>query len=135
MSQSESAWLLARDGRCGRRRMIKGSSGAGDAPSGAGDAPGAPGSGALVAAAPPGGGAGAPSPPSLLPPPPPGAPPPEAPPPAGPAAGGPVRPGRWTEGPRREGAPTLLLDAGDAIQGSALEAVYHAGDRRRSEPM
>jgi 2',3'-cyclic-nucleotide 2'-phosphodiesterase/3'-nucleotidase/5'-nucleotidase len=36
---------------------------------------------------------------------------------------------------RAEGPPVLLLDAGDVIQGGALETFYWRGDRARPEPM
>ncbi len=36
---------------------------------------------------------------------------------------------------RAEGAPTLLLDAGDAIQGAGIEYVYQHGERALPEPM
>jgi 2',3'-cyclic-nucleotide 2'-phosphodiesterase/3'-nucleotidase len=38
-------------------------------------------------------------------------------------------------GVRREGAPTLLLDAGDCIQGGALETYYQRGRRATPDPM
>src|SRR5574341_455328 len=36
---------------------------------------------------------------------------------------------------RAEGVSVLLLDAGDAMQGSPLEAVWHRDPRQGSEPM
>src|SRR5262249_51978308 len=52
-----------------------------------------------------------------------------------PAARGLVKLSTMGVAARREGAPTLLLDAGDCIEGSPLEAVYHAGDRAAPDPM
>lgn len=36
---------------------------------------------------------------------------------------------------RAEGRPTLLLDAGDALQGSPVQTIYHSGPQDRPEPV
>jgi len=52
-----------------------------------------------------------------------------------PAARGLVRIATLVRAARAEGRPVLLLDGGDAIQGSALESAYQGGERARPEPM
>ena len=52
-----------------------------------------------------------------------------------PAAAGLARIAGLVRAARAEGPPVLLLDAGDALQGSALTDAYRRGDRARPEPM
>src|SRR5574341_1702886 len=52
-----------------------------------------------------------------------------------PAPRGLVKLASMVEAARREGDPTLLLDAGDSMQGGAIETVYRQGDRSLPEPM
>jgi 2',3'-cyclic-nucleotide 2'-phosphodiesterase/3'-nucleotidase len=52
-----------------------------------------------------------------------------------PAPVGLVRIASLVKAVRAEGSPVLLLDDGDAIEGSALETAYWQGDRARPEPM
>ena len=52
-----------------------------------------------------------------------------------PAARGLVRIASLVRAARAEGAPVLLLDGGDAIQGGALVDAWQRGDRARPEPM
>jgi 2',3'-cyclic-nucleotide 2'-phosphodiesterase (5'-nucleotidase family) len=52
-----------------------------------------------------------------------------------PAPVGLVRIASLVRAARAEGQPVLLLDAGDVIQGGALETSYWRGDRARPEPM
>jgi 2',3'-cyclic-nucleotide 2'-phosphodiesterase/3'-nucleotidase len=52
-----------------------------------------------------------------------------------PAARGLVKLATIVRSVRSEGAPVLLLDAGDAIQGSPLETFYRRGERTLEEPV
>ena len=52
-----------------------------------------------------------------------------------PAPRGLTRIATLVSGIRAANRATLLLDAGDAIQGGAVEATYHRGERTRPEPM
>src|SRR5262249_52081121 len=51
-----------------------------------------------------------------------------------PASRGLVRLATLIRGARAEGVPTLLVDAGDAIEGG-IETAYHMGPERRPDPM
>jgi 2',3'-cyclic-nucleotide 2'-phosphodiesterase/3'-nucleotidase len=52
-----------------------------------------------------------------------------------PASRGLVRIATLVDSVRASGVPTVLVDAGDAIEGCPLVAVYQRGDRARPEPM